>query len=86
MSWTTEIPNKPGWYWLYGDPYALKKTDDGARNKLHACRVYKGANSLVYVADGHFVCPEHCIYVLFWLPMKTPNTIPGNPFYKEQGE
>ena len=43
-----KIPDKVGEYWFYGSPF-------GGENKRYYVIIVQGANSLIYIANGHFM-------------------------------
>lgn len=52
-AWTSEWPDKPGWFWFYGH-----RSSYGAKHgkpELFAVSVKKISNGVMYVADGHFI-------------------------------
>ncbi len=52
--WTDEWPTKPGMYWFYGYRSSFSKTYR-KKPELFSVRVAKGANCVIYVADGQFL-------------------------------
>lgn len=86
-TWSSEPPTTPGYYWLYGEPFAGTmcehyKPDYKFKPHLTMVIVKKASNALVGVADGTFMLLKkfdktltHCYgYVGFWLPLQLPNT------------
>lgn len=52
--WIKEIPQEPGIYWFYGDPFTLnKKQTDYA--ELHLVQVNQISNGLIFIATGHYM-------------------------------
>ena len=51
MNWTSKWPTEPGYYWFYGWCFNDR---DGPAN-LHYVEVFKIANGIARVTDGHFL-------------------------------
>lgn len=64
LNWTTTPPNKPGWYWFYGDPHLGTMgcdffpdftTPDEEHRKLYLVEVVQLANGIAAIASGNFM-------------------------------
>ena len=56
--YTKEFPTKLGYYWFYGWHSKFSKTSINGKEskpKLHVVQVRQGANSRIYICDGHFM-------------------------------
>jgi hypothetical protein len=66
--WTKRVPNKLGAYWFYGNPFALTEASKNENVELHLVYVRQGMNSLIFVADGHFMENKEG----YWQPVELP--------------
>lgn len=72
MSWTSEWPIEPGWYWFYGWPFS----DRDKLASLYCVEVWKLQNGYAYVTHGHFMYKGEGAEGL-WQPMTLPELPQG---------
>lgn len=77
--WINQFPTKVGWYLFWGDPYTMKLED--YKYQLHTVVVRKGANSLIYIIDGHFFDNHYDIGYWKKIEISAPKT--EIKYYKE---
>lgn len=72
-TWTLEVPKEPGTYWCYGYIHSTILSKRLGAPEIRFVRVHQGANSLVYVCDGHFCYPHRSELPTIWMPAELPH-------------
>lgn len=84
--WSATAPNKPGWYWFYGDismwsmgGHYFEKDPIPPNAKLHLVDVHKISNGMMAAAEGRFVSltpfdkrKRREGYLGYWAPAELP--------------
>lgn len=68
MMWTTEWPTEPGHYWFWGYPFKRSDRPD----EMHLVRVYRVANGVANVTNGHFLYKAEARDGGRWAPATLP--------------
>ena len=65
--WSNETPNKPGYYWFYGDPFSSNPRPQDITVYLVKFK-QNSNNHLFFICDGHFMDNK----IGQWMPAELP--------------